>query len=63
MEIEELKKKIELIKLKGGKSKLERKPVIFVDQDDVCNNYVENFVDRYNKKFSKNKTEEEVTTL
>lgn len=60
MEIEELKKKIELIKSKGGKSKLGRKPVIFIDQDDVCNNYVENFVDRYNKKFSKNKTEEDV---
>ena len=43
-----VKEKIEYIKKNNLQSKIGRKPIIFVDQDDVCNNFIEQVIIEFN---------------
>ena len=56
-----VKEKIEYIKKNNLQSKIGRKPIIFVDQDDVCNNFIEQVIIEFNEKKGTNYTEDNVT--
>ena len=56
-----VKEKIEYIKKNNLQSKIGRKPIIFGDQDDVCNNFVEQVIIEFNEKKGTNYTEDNVT--
>ena len=54
-------KKIKYIKKNSLPSKIGRKPIIFIDHDDVCNNFIEQLVFEFNEKNNTNFTEEDIT--